>query len=109
MEYMYFGLPIVAFDLDETRVSAGDAALYVRSESAVEFAQTLLALIDDPAQARLLGERGYERVRGTLMWEHSVPSYLEAIRAALARHGAGIAPQSSTFKGTGETAPGRKL
>ena len=29
MEYMAFGLPVVAFDLRETRVSAGDAAVYV--------------------------------------------------------------------------------
>ena len=30
MEYMSFGLPVVAFDLRETRVSAADAAHYVR-------------------------------------------------------------------------------
>ena len=30
MEYMSFELPVVAFDLRETRVSAGDAAVYVR-------------------------------------------------------------------------------
>ena len=29
MEYMAFELPVVAFDLLETRVSAGDAAVYV--------------------------------------------------------------------------------
>ena len=28
MEYMAFGLPVLAFDLVETRVSAGDAAAY---------------------------------------------------------------------------------
>ena len=31
MEYMAFGLPVVAFDLRETRVSAGEAASYVAS------------------------------------------------------------------------------
>ncbi len=30
MEYMAFELPVVAFDLRETRVSAGDAAVYVQ-------------------------------------------------------------------------------
>ena len=29
MEYMAFELPVVAFDLRETRVSAGEAAAYV--------------------------------------------------------------------------------
>ena len=28
MEYMAFALPVVAFDLRETRISAGDAAVY---------------------------------------------------------------------------------
>ena len=32
MEYMAFGLPVVAFDLRETRVSAGDAAVYVPAQ-----------------------------------------------------------------------------
>jgi hypothetical protein len=31
LEYMAFGLPVVAFDLKETRVSAGPAASYVES------------------------------------------------------------------------------
>ena len=31
LEYMAFGLPVVAFDLKETRVSAGAAASYVES------------------------------------------------------------------------------
>ena len=34
LEYMAFGLPVVAFDLQETRVSAGDAAVYVQEEGA---------------------------------------------------------------------------
>ena len=29
MEYMAFELPVIAFDLRETRMSAGDAAVYV--------------------------------------------------------------------------------
>ena len=32
MEYMAFGLPVVAFDLRETRVSAGDAGVYAETE-----------------------------------------------------------------------------
>ena len=32
MEYMAFELPVVAFDLRETRVSAGEAAVYVRAQ-----------------------------------------------------------------------------
>ncbi len=32
IEYMYFGLPIVCYDLKEARVSADAAALYVDRE-----------------------------------------------------------------------------
>ena len=38
MEYMAFELPVVAFDLRETRVSAGDAAVYVTPNDEHEYA-----------------------------------------------------------------------
>ena len=42
MEYMAFGLPVVAFDLRETRISAGDAAVYATPNDVTELAQLLL-------------------------------------------------------------------
>ena len=39
MEYMAFGLPVVAFDLKETRVSAADAASYMESGDVAGYAQ----------------------------------------------------------------------
>ena len=39
MEYMAFGLPVVAFDLRETRVSAGDSAVYVEPNDVGLFAR----------------------------------------------------------------------
>ena len=39
MEYMAFGLPVVAFDLRETRVSAGDAAVYATPNEVNELAR----------------------------------------------------------------------
>jgi hypothetical protein len=30
LEYMAFGLPVISFDLKETRVSTGEAAVYVQ-------------------------------------------------------------------------------
>ena len=39
MEYMAFGLPVVAFDLRETRVSAGDAAVYVQPNDEQQYAR----------------------------------------------------------------------
>jgi glycosyltransferase involved in cell wall biosynthesis len=42
MEYMAFGLPVIAFDLRETRVSAGDAAVYVTPNDIHEYAAAIM-------------------------------------------------------------------
>ena len=51
MEYMAFGLPVVAFDLRETRVSAGDAAVYVEPNDEQQYAEAIVALLDDEPSA----------------------------------------------------------
>ena len=48
MEYMAYALPSVAFDLVETRVSGGDAVLYVPSGDVEAFADAVERLLDDP-------------------------------------------------------------
>jgi glycosyltransferase involved in cell wall biosynthesis len=76
MEYMAFGLPVVAFDLRETRVSAGEAAHYVRPNDIVEYARAIIALVDDPARRSEMGRRGRARVVEHLAWEHQREGYL---------------------------------
>ena len=49
MEYMAFELPVVAFDLRETRVSAGDAAVYVEPNDVGVYAKAIASLMDDEA------------------------------------------------------------
>jgi glycosyltransferase involved in cell wall biosynthesis len=76
MEYMVFMLPVVAFDLLETRVSADDAAIYVEPASGAQgFAEALLSLLDDPEKRRTMGALGRERVESRLAWQHQAPSY----------------------------------
>ena len=57
MEYMAFELPVVAFDLLETRVSTGDAAVYVEPNVIQRYAEAITELMDDeprgPRWARL--------------------------------------------------------
>src|SRR5438094_148783 len=48
MEYMAVGKPIVAFDLPESRLSAGQAALFVTPNNEPEFAAKLNQLMDSP-------------------------------------------------------------
>jgi glycosyltransferase involved in cell wall biosynthesis len=78
IEYMYFGLPIVSYDLHETRVSAGDAALFVTSNSEPALAVGIGELLDDRARRAAMGQLGATRVRKVLAWDYSVRPLLEA-------------------------------
>jgi len=76
MEYMAFGLPVVAFDLKETRVSAGEAARYVQDGDIAGYAQALVGLLDDPRTSRAMGRAGRTRVENELGWPHQEPAYV---------------------------------
>jgi glycosyltransferase involved in cell wall biosynthesis len=78
MEYMAFELPVVAFDLKETRVSADDAAVYVEPNDVVAYARAIAELLDDPERRRQMGERGRHRVVDVLAWRHQAPRYVGA-------------------------------
>ena len=58
VEYMFFGLPVAAFDLHETRVSAGDAGAYAEANSDEALAGPIGALLDDPARRAAMGAGG---------------------------------------------------
>jgi glycosyltransferase involved in cell wall biosynthesis len=76
MEYMAFAIPVVAFDLRETRVSAQDAARYVEPGDVEGYARAVVDLVDDPEARREMGRRGRERVERELAWEHQRIGYL---------------------------------
>jgi glycosyltransferase involved in cell wall biosynthesis len=78
MEYMFFGLPIVAYDLTEARVSAGDAAVFVEPNHERALADGIVELLDNQDHRRAMGAAGRERVRTALAWEHSAPVLLAA-------------------------------
>ena len=58
MEYMAFELPVVAFDLRETRVSAGDAGVYVTPNDVDDYAGGHRGAHGRRAQALPAGEAG---------------------------------------------------
>ena len=80
MEYMSFELPVVAFDLKETRVSAGDAAVYVRPNDVEAYAGAIAELLDDPARRETMGKHGRSRVEDVLAWKHQSPVYVDVFR-----------------------------
>jgi glycosyltransferase involved in cell wall biosynthesis len=77
MEYMAFELPVVAFDLRETRVSAADAAVYVTPNDVHEFAWAIANLMDDMVGRTQLGKSGRTRVEDELAWSHQKQAYLD--------------------------------
>jgi glycosyltransferase involved in cell wall biosynthesis len=80
MEYMSFELPVVAFDLRETRVSAGDAGTYVTPNDVGEYAKAIVELIDDEPRRSRLGKLGRTRVERELAWSHQQRAYLGVYR-----------------------------
>ena len=76
MEYMAFELPVVAFDLRETRISTGDAAVYVKPNDVREYAETIVRLLDDEEARACLGKSGRARVERELAWHHQERAYL---------------------------------
>ena len=78
MEYMYFELPIVSYDLKEARVSAGDAAVFAPEHTEASLADEIVALLEDPEARARMGKIGRERIETQLSWEHSEPHLLRA-------------------------------
>jgi asparagine synthase (glutamine-hydrolysing) len=80
MEYMAHELPVVAFDLVETKVSAQDAAVYARPNSTSDYGDAILALLDDEPRRKTMGQAGRRRVEQVLAWRCQVPAYVELYR-----------------------------
>jgi glycosyltransferase involved in cell wall biosynthesis len=76
MEYMTFALPVVAFDLRETRISAADAAVYATPNDVAELAELLIDLVDDEPRRRAMGVAGRARIEQELAWDHQAPRYV---------------------------------
>jgi len=85
MEYMAYGKPIVAFDLKETRFSAGDAAIYVQPNEEAEFAKTIAQLMGQPELRGKMGAYGRRRVDEELQWNKVGQNLLGAYETLLAR------------------------
>jgi glycosyltransferase involved in cell wall biosynthesis len=71
VEYMAMNLPIVSFDLKESRYSAGDAAVYIENDDERAMGLAIKELIEDPDRRRKMGEIGRQRVETLLAWDYS--------------------------------------
>ena len=109
-EYMAFGLPVVAFDLQETRALAGGAAVLAEAGDIKAHGQAIEALLSSPERRRELGETGRARVRDELAWDHQARAYAGVIRQLCAKPGrysdgrdAGAATTGTATTGTATT------
>jgi len=71
MEYMFFSLPIVAFDLLETHRSGDDAVCYARVDDESDFARQIVRLLKDEGRRRTLGAAARLRLDSALSWRVS--------------------------------------
>lgn len=78
LEYMAFSKPIVQFEVSEGRYSADRASLYAKANDPRDFADKIVALLDDPARCREMGEFGRRRVETELSWDHQVDTLVAA-------------------------------
>lgn len=78
LEYMALGKPVVAFDLAETRFSAGDAALYAQPNSVEDFASKIETLLDDEELRLGMGEIGCRRIKDGFSWDYDKKNLLLA-------------------------------
>jgi len=77
MEYMAHALPIVSFDLVESRISAGDSSVYVESGDVVAFATAIDELLDDDDRRVEMGRLARSRCVAELDWEPQARHYVQ--------------------------------
>jgi glycosyltransferase involved in cell wall biosynthesis len=86
-EYMALGKPIVAFDLPEHRVTAGEAAVYASPNDETDFAKQIAILMDDQVQRKKMGQIGSNRIATEFSWQHQSKKLINAYKT---RFGNGV-------------------
>ena len=87
MEYMALEKPIVQFDLTEGRFSAQNASLYARRNDEQDFAEKILALLDNVDLRTTMGRAGRTRVETELAWQYEADKLLHAYDVLFAGEG----------------------
>ena len=87
IEYMAFGLPVVAFDLPETATLVTGAGALAPAGDLQRFADTVEALLADPARRAALGREGRRRIEMEWCWERQAETYMSVIDCAVDERG----------------------
>jgi glycosyltransferase involved in cell wall biosynthesis len=84
LEYMALGRAVVQFPLAEMQRLCGDATEYAAEGSAVDLADRISELLDDPDRRHALGDAARRRAEEGLSWPAQVPAFLGALDTAIA-------------------------
>lgn len=84
LEYMAYSRPIVLYDLQEGRHTAGDGALYARSGDPVDFANQIERLLESELRRKELGDSNRRRTVQTLNWTVQSAKLIDAFQSLLA-------------------------
>ena len=76
VEYMAFSLPLVSFDLRETRATAEAAGVWVAQADPRAYAEAIVALLDDEDRRSEMGKFGRLKLERELAWEHQAETYV---------------------------------
>ena len=77
LEYMAHSVPLVTFDMHETRLLADEAARYVEPGDSEEMARQIAQLLDEPDERRRMGETGRDRIEQQFAWDRQEERYLD--------------------------------
>ena len=82
---MAMGKPVIAYDLEETRYTAQEAALYIEPGNTRAFGHSIVSLLDNPELREQMGTVGRRRILEQLCWEHQQQNLLHAYAIASGR------------------------
>ena len=83
--YMRYGMPVVSVDLPETRaiISKYRCGIVVRDWNVSSIVQAIQYLIDNPEEAKAMGQRGKEAILNELSWERQGEKLLKVYESLL--------------------------
>jgi glycosyltransferase involved in cell wall biosynthesis len=105
MEYMAYALPVVTFDLVETRVTAQDCALYVPSGDVAGFAQAVDDLLKDEPRRVDMSARARDRCVHVLDWRPQARAYVSVYDRIAGRSASAVGPGAGDGDGAAATWP----
>ena len=100
LEYMAHSRPVVLYDLQEGRRTAGDGALYARPNDPVDFANQIEKLLESEPLRRKLGDCNRRRTERDLNWTVQ-SARLIGVYESLLKRGRSDAASESELQRTG--------